>query len=87
MLPDKSFKADSKIAAQVESKTNPFEEGTQHNEGQPIRRNNDEFGNQRSKFLTDCKKEHGNSLQCIEENYDRRELCQPFFGMSLFHSF
>ncbi len=82
-LPDKSFKADAKIAAKVERDSNPFDQGVDHNEGQPIRKNVDGFGNQRSKFLTDCHREHRNSLKCIEENYDRREVCQPAFGMYL----
>jgi hypothetical protein len=52
---------------------------TQHNAGQPLRQNLDETGHQRSKFITACANEHRNSLQCIEDNYEDREQCQPFF--------
>ena len=76
LLPDKDFKPDAKIAAQIEAKNSP---DGQHNEGQPIRQNLDETGQQRSKFMTACAKEHRNSLACIEDNYERRDLCQPFF--------
>eukprot|EP00525_Craspedostauros_australis_P004438 CAMPEP_0198115878 /NCGR_PEP_ID=MMETSP1442-20131203/7919_1 /TAXON_ID= /ORGANISM="Craspedostauros australis, Strain CCMP3328" /LENGTH=172 /DNA_ID=CAMNT_0043773475 /DNA_START=76 /DNA_END=594 /DNA_ORIENTATION=- len=30
-------------------------------------------------FMTDCKKQHAASLQCIERNYDNRGACQPLF--------
>ena len=78
-LPDKSFKADANIAAQIDAKNNPIENENQHNGGQPLRQNLDETGHQRSKFITACANEHRNSLQCIEENYERKEVCQPFF--------
>ena len=77
-LPDKSFKPDAKLGAQIEAQSNPIPVD-QHNAGQPIRQNLDEAGNQRSKFLTACSQEHRNSLKCIEDNYTRRDLCQPFF--------
>jgi hypothetical protein len=33
-----------------------------------------------SKFATDCKKEHAASLNCIQDNYDNKDVaCQPFF--------
>mmetsp|Transcript_5135 Transcript_5135/g.7841 ORF Transcript_5135/g.7841 Transcript_5135/m.7841 type:complete len:112 (-) Transcript_5135:141-476(-) len=79
-LPDKSFKADANIAAKVEAESNPMDPN-QHNEGQPIRQNLDLAGHQRSKFMTACAKEHRNSLQCIEDNYERKDLCQPFFDV------
>ena len=74
---DKDFKPNAAIAAQIEKK-HALPEG-QHNEGQPVISNMDKYGNQRSKLMTDCKKKHSESLKCIEENYERRELCQPFF--------
>ena len=77
-LPDKSFKADANIAAQVERQSN-IGDPDQHNNGQPVRQNLDVTGHQRSKFITACAKEHKNSLECINENYERREVCQPFF--------
>jgi hypothetical protein len=30
-------------------------------------------------FLTNCAKEHRESLQCIERNYQNRSACQDFF--------
>jgi len=33
-----------------------------------------------SKLQTECRKEHANSLQCIQENYENKNVaCQPFF--------
>lgn len=82
LLPtDKNFKANAEIAAKIEAKSNPAAELlNQHNEGQPIRKNIDErTGQQRSKFMTDCAKQHRESLACIEDNYETRDVCQPFF--------
>jgi hypothetical protein len=78
LLPkDKEFAPNAKIAAQIDAKNQP---DGQHNEGQPIRENLDEkTGHQRSKFVTDCAEQHRASLACIEENYERKDLCQPFF--------
>ena len=33
-----------------------------------------------AKFLTDCKKQHRESLECIERNYTNRAACDPFFA-------
>lgn len=34
-----------------------------------------------SKLRTDCKKEHAQSLNCIQENYENKDVaCQPFFA-------
>jgi hypothetical protein len=33
-----------------------------------------------AKFLTDCKKQHQESLKCIERNYSNRAACEPFFA-------
>jgi hypothetical protein len=32
-----------------------------------------------TKFRTDCKQEHAASLNCIHENYQNKNVCQPFF--------
>ena len=77
-LPDKTFKADANIAAEVEAQSNPMDPNS-HNDGQPLRENLDEAGHQRSKFTTACAQQHRNSLECISDNYERKELCQPFF--------
>jgi len=68
---------DAAIRAKIERDTNPAPD--QHNEGQPLRRQEDDRGEQRSKFFTDCKTQHAASLRCIEDNYENREVCQKFF--------
>lgn len=65
------------IRAKIHKDANP--EPDQHVYGQPLRPEIDDRGQQRSKHYTDCKKEHSASLRCIEENYEKRELCQKFF--------
>ena len=75
---DKSFKPDAKLAASIEARSNPIPDD-QHNGGQPIRQNLDETGHQRSKLVTSCSTEHRNSLECINDNYDRWDICEPFF--------
>jgi cytochrome c oxidase assembly protein subunit 23 len=57
----------------------PVPEEGAHNAGQPLQANLDPHGKQRSKFLTNCKKEHAASLQCINDNYDDRAKCEEFF--------
>jgi hypothetical protein len=32
-----------------------------------------------SKLITDCKQQQSESLNCIQENYDQKNVCQPFF--------
>ena len=70
-----------KNSAEVNNKivqdSNP--EPDQHNLGQPIRSSLDSEGKQRSKFATDCSIQHRASLECIEDNYVNRDVCQPFF--------
>ena len=63
---------DPAIAAKIYRDTNP--EPDQHNYGQPIVPDIDDYGKQRSKFVTDCKKEQQASLQCIMDN------SKEFFG-------
>lgn len=56
--------------------------GLKHNYGQPKRPPHAGFdrpGQTTAKFLTNCAKEHGESLQCIERNYQDRTPCEPFF--------
>jgi len=51
----------------------------QHNAGQPLRPSFDSHGKQNSKLATDCRLEYGRSLECIQENYDNKGACQPFY--------
>jgi glutamine synthetase len=67
----------SSINAKIEKDANP--EPDQHNAGQPIRPDLDEDGKQRTKFVTDCAQQHRESLSCIEDHYDQKAVCQPFF--------
>ena len=68
---------DPAIAAKIYRDTNP--EPDQHNYGQPIVPDIDDYGKQRSKFVTDCKKEQQASLQCIMDNYENKGVCNPFY--------
>ena len=68
---------DAATAAKIRQLQNPGED--QHNYGQPLVPDVDHTGKQRSKFVTDCKKEHKASLDCIMDNYEDRAVCQPFF--------
>lgn len=77
-----SFKHDPSVASQIDSKHNSFaNDASAHNSGQPVNENNIDVktGNQKSKFTTDCKVFHSNSLNCIEENYENKSVCEPFF--------
>jgi len=56
--------------------------GLEHNYGQPKKAPHAGFdhpGGTTAKFLTNCAKEHADSLQCIERNYQNRSACNPFF--------
>lgn len=75
--PETTSETQQQAPTKVESQLNP--EPERHNAGQPLQANLDSHGKQRSKFLTNCKKEHAASLNCIHENYDDRAACQPFF--------
>jgi len=80
--PDSSFQPDPSIAAAVESRHNAFaDDSSVHNSGQPLdaKSIDSRTGTQKSKFSTDCKVQHSNSLTCIENNYDNKQVCQPFF--------
>lgn len=52
-----------------------------HNYGQPKKAPHADANHHQTtaKFLTNCAKEHGESLQCIERNYQNRPACEPFF--------
>lgn len=79
---DPNFKPDPSIASQIDSKHNAFaDDPSNHNLGQPIHENSidSKTGKYKSKFLTNCQTQHSNSLKCIEENYEDRSACQPFF--------
>jgi len=54
---------------------------TNHNEGQPVQVELDGRGQQRSKFHTDCEEERKGSLKCIMDNYENKQLCEPFFDV------
>ena len=58
-------------------------EGFKHNYGQakpPPHATADNYtGKAIGQFYTDCAKEHRESLQCIERNYQNRSACDPFF--------
>jgi hypothetical protein len=32
-----------------------------------------------SKLQTDCRQQQAASLNCIQDNYDKKTVCQPFF--------
>lgn len=66
-------------APKVQNQASPVPEEEAHNAGQPLQANLDHHGKQRSKFLTNCKEQHAASLQCINDNYDNRAVCEPFF--------
>ncbi|KAG7371783.1 hypothetical protein IV203_017925 [Nitzschia inconspicua] len=56
--------------------------GLSHNKGQPKRPPHATAtggGGPAATFLTNCAKEHGESLQCIERNYQNRSACEDFF--------
>ncbi len=55
-----------------------------HNRGQPrppphAKEGGSSAGSSAATFLTACAKEHSDSLQCIERNYQNRSACEPFF--------
>ena len=51
--------------------------GLTHNKGQP--KPAPYANGQHVKFLTNCKKQHRDSLDCIERNYQDRAACNDFF--------
>jgi cytochrome c oxidase assembly protein subunit 23 len=54
-----------------------------HNHGQPNRpphaRSDGSTNTSATTFWTSCAKEHRESLQCIERNYQNRSVCEDFF--------
>eukprot|EP00555_Chaetoceros_dichaeta_P002972 CAMPEP_0198249082 /NCGR_PEP_ID=MMETSP1447-20131203/702_1 /TAXON_ID=420782 /ORGANISM="Chaetoceros dichaeta, Strain CCMP1751" /LENGTH=107 /DNA_ID=CAMNT_0043933627 /DNA_START=88 /DNA_END=411 /DNA_ORIENTATION=+ len=50
-----------------------------HNAGQPLHRQEDDRGLQRSKLATDCSVQQRASLECIDVHYEQKDVCQPFF--------
>ena len=72
---------DNEAKARVHRDLNERAELT-HNYGQPKRApyaTQEHHGHTTAKFLTNCSKEHMDSLQCIERNYQNRSACEPFF--------
>ena len=65
------------VTAKIERDSNPDPDN--HNEGQPLRRQEDGRGQQRSKLFTDCSKEHRESLKCINDNMGDKDPCNSFF--------
>lgn len=53
--------------------------GLKHNKGKPKKAPYAAQESTTARFLTNCAKEHKESLQCIEQNYTNRAVCQPFF--------
>ena len=80
MMPGKerSYSNNPEVAAKIERDANPALDN--HNEGQPLRRQEDDRGYQRSKLVTDCSKEHSESLKCINDNMGDKDPCQDFFN-------
>ena len=74
---DKPFQKNPEVAAKIERDANP--EPDQHNGGQPLRQQLNSRGDQQSKLVTGCSIQHRESLQCIEQNYENKAVCQPFF--------
>eukprot|EP00339_Tiarina_fusa_P003795 CAMPEP_0117042026 /NCGR_PEP_ID=MMETSP0472-20121206/29298_1 /TAXON_ID=693140 ORGANISM="Tiarina fusus, Strain LIS" /NCGR_SAMPLE_ID=MMETSP0472 /ASSEMBLY_ACC=CAM_ASM_000603 /LENGTH=99 /DNA_ID=CAMNT_0004753167 /DNA_START=229 /DNA_END=525 /DNA_ORIENTATION=+ len=66
------------IKSKIRRDLNPGE-GLDHNEGQPKRAPHASKASTTAKFLTNCSEEHAASLKCIEQNYQNRGACQPFF--------
>ena len=73
----RNFTNRPEVAAKIERDSNPAPDN--HNEGQPLRRQEDDRGHQRSKLFTDCSNEHRESLNCINDNMGDKEPCQVFF--------
>ena len=64
------------LISPVESKINSEFPGHIY-DGQSTKR--DSRGEPMTKFFTNCDIEHARSLKCIEDNYDKKSVCQPFF--------
>jgi len=66
------------VVSQVEAEINPDIPG-HHFEGQPAQKKEDSRGEQMTKFVTSCEMEHSRSLKCVVDNYEKKDVCQPFF--------
>ena len=53
--------------------------GLSHRKGQPKAAPHATKPSTTARFLTNCAQEHAASLTCIEQNYQNRAVCQPFF--------
>ena len=69
------------VKSKIRKEINPGEEsGYTHNSGKPKKAPYGSSGSiQSPQYLTSCSKENMASLKCIEENYQNRSACQPFF--------
>jgi len=68
----------AKLGSHFEADVSPDIPG-RHFEGQPSQKKEDSRGEQMTKFFTSCEMEHARSLKCIEDNYEKKTLCQTFF--------
>jgi hypothetical protein len=50
-----------------------------HNNGQPLRKQLNQYGHQHTKYHTECVVEQRESLACIQENYHNKSACQAYF--------
>jgi hypothetical protein len=66
------------IKDKIQSDLNPHS-GLTHNKGKPKKAPHAQKDGTAAHFLTNCSKEHRDSLQCIERNYQNRAACDPFF--------
>lgn len=69
------------IKDKIHSDLNPERHGLSHNKGQPKKppHATAATGGGAATFLTNCAREHGESLKCIERNYQNRAACEDFF--------
>jgi cytochrome c oxidase assembly protein subunit 23 len=79
-MPTTPIKNGEEVKKRIARDINPGS-GLTHNHGQPKQApyKSKESSTNTAKFLTNCASEHGESLKCIERNYQDRSACQPFF--------
>merc|ERR1711957_627622 len=66
-------------ASSLQSSSITPDETHTHNTGQPLHRQEDSYGYQRSKLSGECDVQQRASLACIDKNYENKGVCQPFF--------
>ena len=67
------------IKQKIHSDINPGK-GLTHNKGQPKKAPHAQAVGSAAHFLTNCAKEHQESLKCIERNYQNRAACEEYFN-------